>query len=141
MTSNYLLTGILTDFQLKLLDLIQSLREELKGAQQATNKGGEPLITLQYSYIVALFKCSHSTVKNALEALYKIELLDLVSNIYGECATYQYNPNAYRSLVKTAKKRNCTLITGRNKQRRTVSAETVIKYMTGKAIAKANKRK
>ena len=141
MTSNYLLTGTLSDFQLKLLDLIQSLREELKGAQQAAHKSGEPIITLQYGYIVALFSCSHSTVKSALDRLASIGLLTPVSNNFGECATYQYNPNKYRSLVKAAKKRNCTLITGRNKQRGTVSAETVIKYMTGKAIAKANKRK
>lgn len=141
MTNNFLLSETLTDFQLKLLDLIQYLREELKGAQQAAHKRGEPIITLQYGYIVALFSCSHSTVKSALDSLCEIGLLIPVSNNFGECATYQYNPNKYRSLVKTAKKRNCTLITGRNKQRRTVSAETVIKYMTGKAIAKANKRK
>lgn len=141
MTNNFSLNRILTDFQLKLLDLIQYLREELKGAQQATNKGGEPIITLPYGYIVALFSCSYSTVKSALDRLYSIGLLTPVSNNFGECATYQYNPNKYRSLIREEKQRNCTLITGRNKQSRTVSAETVIKYMTGKAIAKANKRK
>lgn len=141
MTTNFLLSEILTDLQLKLLDLIQYLREELKGAQQAAHKSGEPIITLQYGYIVALFSCSHSTVKSALDCLCGIGLLTPVSNNFGECATYQYNPNKYRSLIREEKQRNCTLITGRNKQRRTVSAETVIKYMTGKAISKANKRK
>lgn len=141
MTTNFLLSGTLTDFQLKLLDLIQYLRNDLKGAQQAAHKDVEPIITLQYGYIVALFSCSHSTVKSALDRLCEIGLLTPVSNNFGECATYQYNPNKYRSLIREEKKRNCTLITGRNKQRRTVSAETVIKYMTGKAISKANKRK
>lgn len=142
MASNFLLCDILTDFQLKLLDLIQYLRDNLKGAEQKNlHQNSEPIITLQYGYIVSVLNCSHKSVSDGLQRLCDIELLKRISNEYGECATYQYNPNAYRSLVKTAKKRNCTLITGRNKQRRTVSAETVIKYMTGKAIAKANKRK
>ena len=142
MTSNFLLCDTLTDFQLKLLDLIQYLRENLRGAEQNNlHQNNEPILTLQYGYIVSVLNCSHKSVSDGLQRLCDIELLKRISNEYGECATYQYNPNKYRSLIREEKQRNCTLITGRNKQRRTVSAETVIKYMTGKAISKANKRK
>lgn len=141
MNNNFLLSEILTDFQLKLLGLIQYLREQLKGAQRAAHKSGEPIITLQYGYIVSVLNCSHTSVSDGIEQLVKLEILTRTSNKYGECATYQYNPTKYRSLVAKAKKRNCTLITGRVKQRRTVSAETVLNYMTGKAIVKANKPK
>lgn len=141
MIDNFLLTEILTDFQLKLLGFIQYLREQLKGAYQAAHKSGEPTITLQYGYIVGVLNCSHTSVSEGIEQLVKLGILTRISNEYGECATYQYNPNKYRSLVREQKKRNCFLITGRNKQRRTVSAETVLKYMTGKAITKASKRK
>lgn len=137
----FLLSEILTDFQLKLLNLIQYLREQLKGAQRAAHKSGEPIITLQYSYIVAVLNCSHTSVSDGIERLCEIGLLTRISNEYGECATYQYNPNKYRSLVSEQRKRNCTLITGRIKQHRTQSVKTVLKYMTGKAITKASKPK
>lgn len=140
MTSNFLLCDILTDYQLKLLELIQYLRENLKGAKQNNlHRHKEPIITLQYGYIVALFKCSHSTIKIALDRLVELELIKPISNNFGECATYQYNPSIYISLIKKAKKRNCALITGRVKQRNEVTSETILKYMTGKAIIKANK--
>ena len=142
MTSNFLLSDILTDFQLKLLELIQYLRESLKGAEQKNlHRSREPILTLQYGYIVSLFECSHSTVKIALDKLAELELIKPISNNFGECATYQYNPSAYTSLIKNAKIRNCILITGRSKQRKEVTANEILKYMTGKAIIKANKRK
>lgn len=139
MIDNFLLCEELTNYQLKLLSLIQYLRKELRGAKQTAHKNGEPLITLQYGYIIALFGGSNSTVKRALDNLYSIGLITQINSKYGECSTYQYNPSIYKSLIKKVKKRNCTLITGRQKQHREVSAETVLKYMTGKAIAKTKK--
>lgn len=142
MASNFLLCDILTDFQLKLLDLIQYLRDNLKGAEQKNlHQNSEPIITLQYSYIVSVLNCSHNSVSDGLQRLCDIELLKRISNKYGECATYQYNPNVYNSLIRQARARYCVLITGRKKQRKEVTADTVLKYMTGKAIVKANKRK
>lgn len=142
MTANFLLCEKLTDFQLKLLDLIQYLRENLKGAEQKNlRQNREPIITLQYSYIVSVLSCSHKSVSEGLQKLCELELLKRVSNEYGECTTYQYNPNVYNSLIRKAKARNCSLITGRNKQRKEVTADEVIKFMTGKAIMKATKRK
>lgn len=142
MTSNFLLCDTLTDFQLKLLDLIQYLRDNLRGAEQKNlHQNNEPILTLQYGYIVSVLNCSHKSVSDGLQRLCDIGLLKRVSNEYGECATYQYNPSAYTSLIKNAKTRNCTLITGRSKQRKEVTANEILKYMTGKAIIKANKRK
>lgn len=142
MITNFLLCDILTDFQLKLLDLIQYLRDNLKGAEQKNlRQNGEPVITLQYGYIVSMLSCSHKSVSDGLQRLCEIELITRVSNEYGECATYQYNPSVYDSLIRQAKERSCTLITGRKKQRKEVTAKEVLKYMTGKAIVKAIKRK
>lgn len=142
MATNFLLSDILTDFQLKLLELIQYLSEQLKGAQQrTTDRNGKPIITLQYSYIVSVLGCSHKSVSDGIQRLCDIKLLKRISNIDGQCATYQYNSTVYKSLIKQAKARNCVLISGRNKQRREVTADTVLKYMTGKAIVKASKHK
>ncbi len=142
MSSNFLLCDILTDFQLKLLDLIQYLRENLKGTEQKNlHQNSEPILTLQYGYVVSVLGCSHKSVSDGLQRLCDIELLKRVSNEYGECATYQYNPSVYASLIKQAKERNCTLITGRKKSRQEVTAKEVLKYMTGKAIIKATKHK
>lgn len=142
MATNFLLCDILTDFQLKLLELIQYLSEQLKGAQQYTaTQNREPILTLQYSYIVSMLCCSHKSVSDGLQSLCDIKLLKRISNDYGQCATYQYNPTVYKSLIKQAKLRNCVLISGRNKQRREVTADTVLKHMTGKAIVKASKHK
>lgn len=147
MTQNFLLSGTLTDFQLKLLDLIQYLHQVTKGANRITSRNKEPAITLQYAYIVALFgRCSNSSIKTALDRLYELRLIDEVEKNYNQCATYRYNPNVYRSLVRKAKARQCMLLSGRPKkgtprQAREVKAETVLKYMTGKAIAKETKRK
>lgn len=141
MIDNFLLTGLLSDFQLKLLNLIQYLREQLKGAQRAAHKSGEPIITLQYSYIVAVLNCSHTSVSDGIERLCEIGLLTRISNEYGECATYQYNPNKYRSLVSEERKRNCILITGRKKERSVRTIQKVVEFMAGKAITKASKRK
>lgn len=142
MASNFLLCDTLTDFQLKLLDLIQYLRDALKGAEQKNlHQNSEPILTLQYGYVVSVLGCSHKSVSDGLQRLCDVELLKRVSNEYGECATYQYNPSAYNSLITQAKARNCTLITGRNKQRKEVTADKVLKFMTGKAIVKASRRK
>ena len=146
MTQNFLLSGTLTDFQLKLLDLIQHLYQEAKGANRIASRNKEPVITLQYADIIALFSCSPSTIKTALDRLYELGLIDEVEKDYSQCATYRYNPNVYRSLMRKAKARKCTLLSGRPKkgtprQAREVEAETVLKYMTGKAIIKAAKRK
>ena len=140
MNDNFLLCEELTDFQLKLLSLIQFLRAELRGTKTTTHKSGEPLMTIQYGYVVAILGCSHSSVSDGIQKLIDIGLLIRISNNYGECATYQYNLSVYKSLIKEAKKRNCTLTTGRKKQHREVSTETVLKYMTGKAITKAKKQ-
>ncbi len=146
MIQNFLLSGTLTDFQLKLLDLIQHLHQATKEANRITSRNKEPAITLQYANIVALFRCSPCTIKTALDRLYALRLIDEVEKNYSECATYRYNPSVYRSLVLRAKARKCTLLSGRPKkgtprQAREVEAETVLKYMTGKAIIKAAKRK
>jgi hypothetical protein len=146
MIQNFLLSGTLTDFQLKLLDLIQHLHQATKEANRITSRNKEPAITLQYANIVALFRCSPCTIKTALDRLYALRLIDEVEKNYSECATYRYNPSVYRSLVLKAKARKCTLLSGRPKkgtprQAREVEAETVLKYMTGKAIIKAAKRK
>ncbi len=142
MYPNFLLSGILTDFQLKLLELIQYLRDYLKGAEQKnSHHSSEPIITLQYSYIVSILHCSHKSVSDGLQKLCDIKLLERISNDYGHCATYRYNPSVYDSLIKKAKERNCTLITGRIKQHREVATGDVLKYMIGKAIKKAIKRK
>lgn len=138
MYTNFLLTGILTDFQLKFLELIQYLRDSTKGAEIRQK---EPLITLQYSYITALLNCSYSSITNALNKFEELELLTQETNYRGECATYRYNPSAYNSLISQAKESERTLITGRVKQRKEVSADTILKYMTGKAIMKARKQK
>lgn len=53
MTQNFLLSGTLTDFQLKLLDLIQHLYQEAKGANRIASRNKEPVITLQYADIIA----------------------------------------------------------------------------------------
>lgn len=141
MTTNFLLTGILTDFQLKLLDFIQSCRKNVKDKYVHTHNDGAPIITLQYRYIVALFNCSPSSIKTALDRLCDIGLLTQVSNHFGECATFQYNPKKYQSLIKEAKQRKCILVTGRNKQQREATVETVLKFMTGKAVKKADKHR
>lgn len=142
MASNFLLSDILTDFQLKLLELIQYLRDNLRGAEQKNlHQNSEPILTLQYGYIVSVLNCSHKSVSDGLQRLCEVELLKRISNEYGECATYQYNSSVYTSLIRKAKERNCTLITGRNKQRKEITADKVLKYMTGKAIVKASKRK
>lgn len=146
MIRNFLLSGTLTDFQLKLLDLIQNLHQATKEANRITSRNKEPAITLQYAHIVALFRCSPCTIKTALDRLYALRLIDEVEKNYSQCATYRYNPSVYRSLVRKAKARKCTLLSGRPKkgtprQAREVEAETVLKYMTGKAIIKAAKRK
>ena len=146
MIQNFLLSGTLTDFQLKLLDLIQHLHQATKEANRITSRNKEPAITLQYANIVALFRCSPCTIKTALDRLYALRLIDEVEKNYSECATYRYNPSVYRSLVLRAKARKCTLLSGRPKkgtprQAREVEAETVLKYVTGKAIIKAAKRK
>lgn len=146
MIQNFLLSGTLTDFQLKLLDLIQHLHQATKEANRITSRNKEPAITLQYANIVALFRCSPCTIKTALDRLYELRLIDEVEKNYSECATYRYNPNVYRSLIRKAKARKCTLFSGRPqkgtpRQAREVEAETVLKYMTGKAIIKAAKRK
>lgn len=146
MIQNFLLSGTLTDFQLKLLDLIQHLHQATKEANRITSRNKEPAITLQYANIVALFRCSPCTIKTALDRLYELRLIDEVEKNYSECATYRYNPNVYRSLIRKAKARKCTLFSGRPKkgtprQAREVEAETVLKYMTEKAIIKAAKRK
>lgn len=146
MAQNFLLSGTLTDFQLKLLDYIQYLHQETKGANRIASHNNEPVITLQYAYIVALFECSHSTIKTALDRLYELGLIDEVEKNYSQCATYRYNQSVYRSLIRKAKVRKCTLVSGRPKkgtprQAREVEAETVLKYMTGKAIIKGAKRK
>ena len=146
MTQNFLLSGTLTDFQLKLLDLIQYLYQETKGADRITSRNKEPVITLSYAYIVSLLGGSHSSIKTALDRLYELWLIDEVEKDYSQCATYRYNPNVYRSLIRKAKARKCTLFSGRPKkgtprQAREVEAETVLKYMTGKAIIKGTKRK
>lgn len=138
MNTNFLLTGTLTDFQLKFLELIQYLRENTKGAEIRQK---EPLITLQYSYITAILHCSPGSVKSALDRLAELKIITPVSNNFGECATYRYNPSAYNSLISQAKESECTLITGRKKQHRTETAYQILKYMTGKAIVKATKRK
>lgn len=146
MTQNFLLSGTLTDFQLKLLDLIQHLHQEVKGANRSVHRTEEPVITLQYSYIVALFHYSHTTITNALDRLYELQLIDEETKDYNQCATYRYNPSVYHSLIRKAKARNCTLVSGRPKkgtprQKREIKAETVIKYMVGKAAVKEAKRK
>lgn len=146
MIQNFLLSGTLTDFQLKLLDLIQHLHQATKEANRITSRNKEPAITLQYANIVALFRCSPCTIKTALDRLYALRLIDEVEKNYSECATYRYNPNVYRSLIRKAKARKCTLFSGRPqkgtpRQAREVEAETVLKYMTGKAIIKGAKRK
>lgn len=146
MIQNFLLSGTLTDFQLKLLDLIQHLHQATKEANRITSRNKEPAITLQYANIVALFRCSPCTIKTALDRLYELRLIDEVEKNYSQCATYRYNPNVYRSLIRKAKVRKCTLVSGRPKKgtprlAREVEAETVLKYMTGKAIIKAAKRK
>ena len=145
MTTNFLLSGTLTDFQIKLLDLIQYLHQEAEKANKVHHRIEKPVITLQYAYIAALFKCSHTTITNALDRLYEVKLIDEVTKNYNQCTTYRYNPNVYHSLLQIAKARYCTLVCGRPKkgtprQKKEVKAETVIKYMTGKAITKANKR-
>lgn len=129
----------LTDFQLRVLRLIQRLSYDIK--KQSDNKHEEPTITLPYSYIVALLKCSHSSVKKALDRLCEYDILEQISNNFGECATYRYNPTVYKSLIREAKKEMTTLITGRNKQKNEVTASTVLKYVTGKAIVKGRKAK
>lgn len=144
MTSNFLLSGTLTDFQIKLLDLIQYLHQEAEKANKVHHRIEKPVITLQYAYIAALFKCSSTTIKNALDRLYEAELIYAVTKDYNQCSTYRYNPSVYRSLLRKAKARYCSLVSGRPKkgtprQKKKVKAETVIKYMTGKAITKANK--
>lgn len=146
MIQNFLLSGTLTDFQLKLLDLIQHLHQATKEANRITSRNKEPAITLQYANIVALFRCSPCTIKTALDRLYELRLIDEVEKNYSQCATYRYNPIVYRSLIRKAKARNCTLVSGRPKkgtprQKREVKAETVMKYMTGKAIVKEAKKK
>ena len=78
MTQNFLLSGTLTDFQLKLLDLIQHLYQEAKGANRIASRNKEPVITLQYADIIALFSCSPSTIKTALDRLYELGLIDEV---------------------------------------------------------------
>ena len=141
MIDNFLLTGLLSDFQLKLLNHIQYLREQLKGAQRAAHKSGEPIIPLQDSYLVAVLNRSHTSVSDGIERVCEIGLLTRISNEYGECATYQYNPNKYRSLVSEERKRNCILITGRKKERSVRTIQKVVEFMAGKAITKASKRK
>lgn len=146
MTQNFLLSGELTDFQLKLLDLIQYLHKEAAGANRTVHRNKESVITLQYAYIVALLGGSHSSIKTALDRLSELGLIDEVEKNYNQCATYRYNPSVYRSLIRKAKTRKCTLFSGRPKkgtprQKREVKAETVMKYMTGKAIVKEAKKK
>lgn len=133
----FLLREFLTDFQLNFLELIQYLYETLSKAERQK----EPLITLQYYYVASMFGCSHTSIVNALNRLQELGLIEAVSNDFGQCATYHYIPSAYRSLVKRAKARKCTLITCRTKQRQTVAAADILDYMTGKAIRKAAKRR
>lgn len=139
--TNFLLFSVLTDYQLKLLELIQYLHERAKSAQHGINGNAEPIITLQYTYITALLNCSPSTITAALDKLYALGLIDGVTAFRGECNTYRYNPDAYTALIEKAKKRTCTLISGRQKQRREVPAQEILNYMTGKAAVKARKRK
>lgn len=142
MLQNFYLSSILSDFQLKLLGLIQCLNERAKGALQMRNwrdKQCEPIITLQYSYIVALFGCSNSTVVKALDKLCELKLIEQVSNRFGECNKYRYNEKVYKSLVNKEKNKKRVLFTGRTKQRKEVTAEKILDYMAGKAITKAEK--
>lgn len=140
MTNIFYLCNILTDFQLKLLDLIQCLREDIKKAElKNPHRDNEPILTLQYSYIVSLFECSHATVKIALARMEELELITQVTKKYNQCTTYRYNPSVYASLVRQEKRRKCTLTTGRKKQREEVTASKVVRYMKGKAITKAEK--
>lgn len=129
MSVNFLLSNTLSDFQLKLLDLTQYLHGEVNGGT----------ITLQYSYITALLQCSYRTVSDGIQRLCDAGLLDRVSNNYGECAEYRYNPSVYRSMVKASKERPCNLMTGRKKRRQQTTAGAVLGYMSGKAKAKASK--
>lgn len=123
MIQNFLLSGTLTDFQLKLLDLIQHLHQATKEANRITSRNKEPAITLQYANIVALFRCSPCTIKTALDRLYALRLIDEVEKNYSECATYRYNPNVYRSLIRKAKARKCTLFSGRPQKRYTTTGK------------------
>ena len=145
MTTNFLLSGTLTDFQIKLLDLIQHLHQEAEIANKVHHRTEKPVITLQYTYIVALLGGSHSSIKTALDRLYELRLIDEVEKNYSRCTTYRYNPSVYRSLLRKAKARYCSLVSGRPKkgtprQKKEVTAETIINYMTGKAIIKTNKQ-
>ncbi len=140
MNTNFYLCNILTDFQLKLLDLIQCLRKSIKDAESASPyRDEEPILTLQYSYIVSLFKCSHTSIKTALDRMEELGLITQATKKYNQCATYRYNPSVYISLVRQEKRCKCTLTTGRKKQQKEVTASKVVRYMKGKAITKAEK--
>lgn len=138
MTSDIILLTYLTPFQYALLHLIQDIREQLKQAQKRDNRNsGEPVFTIQQSYIVGLFKCSPNTVVSAINRLYELKLIEQASNNFGECTLYRYSPSAYNTLIKQASKQPVTLITGRAKTKQNVSADKVIKYIIGKSIKKA----
>lgn len=136
--TNFLLSGTLTDFQLKLLELIQYLSAHVDSASSRGHR--ESAITLQYGYIGSLLGCSPVSLSTGILRLLDLGLLEIISDNYGECALYRYNSSTYDALIKEAKERKVTLISGRKKQlRREVSAQQVLKYMTGKAVAKSKK--
>lgn len=134
---NFLLKGKganrLTDPQLRLLEIVQTLDNEL---WEVAFLHGTPRFTLQQSYLVSLLKCSATTVANGIKKLCDMGILTVVREKYGECTQYEYNRRKYRALVDEAKREEVTLISGRNKARRTVTAAEVWKYIKGKSINK-----
>lgn len=132
MTNNFYLTGTLSDFQLKILNLIQCLHNEVKNA----SKSEESIITLQQNYIAPLVGCSPNSINNAIKRLCQIGIISRINNEFGHCSTYRYNTGVYYALINEAKKRTCKLSTGFWKGQRNESAGTIFSYMKGKAIKK-----
>lgn len=136
MVYNFLLTGTLSDFQLKILNLIQCLHNEVTSAC----KSKEPIITLQQNYIASIVGCSPNSINKAIKRLCQIGIISRINNEFGQCSTYRYNTGVYDALINEAKKRTCKLVTGFWKGQRNVSAGTILKHMKGKAIKKGDSR-
>lgn len=132
--TDVIINAILSPQEYAILALIREQREQLK---KQNPKGGEPLLTLQQNYIVALLHQSYTTVTNALDRLTELGVISVVDNYFGECKIYQYNESGYKSLLQKAIATKVTLYTGRNKTPKEVSARQVLRYMTGKSIEKA----
>lgn len=132
-----IINAILSPQEYAILALIREQREQLK---KRNPKGGEPTLTLQQNYIVAMFHQSYTTVINALDHLTNLGVISVLDNCFGECTLYQYNESGYKSLLRKARATKVTLYTGRNKTPQKVSAQQVLGYMTGKSIEKARKR-